>query len=513
MGWVLFKEVAVRAWLRFGWFFLPVVLWGIEAFGSPFRIIGYDGYAISKANSQSVYGGGIGVLYSNPALLMDEQSQLSLGLFVHQPHFRAILFDRPNQVDVPITIYESDIGSGGNNLDRALPTCELPNPRADNRQDELAGYMGIGMIHSLGVEDFRIGFSLLVPSQGFLSASAHYADEREQVFSNTVHFVRIGEYGRSIEAFLGAAYRPAPGVNLGFSLETSLYAQATTGAYVPEATVQDYAQMNIKLEGGVKPRAVFGISVDPADMLRLSLVWRDRRYIGIESDALINLWNFHEPGSNGVEPKRVRQHQSIVLDFEPMEVNLAVGLTVGSWKWEAGLTWNHWADYIDDHHKRAQETAVFEDPNHPGTSSVNAGRFAFSDTYSLSTGGSFEPEPGHILLGGLSYRPSPVPKQIGRTNYVDNDLLVVGLGYRMELVLGDKPARLDFGIQSWYLVPVEVNKDPEFIRDEFADHAKTLIDGQPMLEAQGLQTNNPGFPGYKHDGWALAGSISLSYLF
>jgi hypothetical protein len=58
-----------------------------------------------------------------------------------------------------------------------------------------------------------------------------------------------------------------------------------------------------------------------------------------------------------------------------------------------------------------------------------------------------------------------------------------------------------------------VHKDPELIRDEFADRAKTLIGGQPMPEAAGMQTNNPGFPGYTFGGFAVVGSASLSYLF
>jgi hypothetical protein len=58
-----------------------------------------------------------------------------------------------------------------------------------------------------------------------------------------------------------------------------------------------------------------------------------------------------------------------------------------------------------------------------------------------------------------------------------------------------------------------VHKDPSLIRDEFPDRARTLIGGQPMPEAEGLQTNNPGFPGYEFGGLALAGSVSLAYLF
>jgi hypothetical protein len=58
-----------------------------------------------------------------------------------------------------------------------------------------------------------------------------------------------------------------------------------------------------------------------------------------------------------------------------------------------------------------------------------------------------------------------------------------------------------------------VNKDPSMIRDEFPDDARTLIGGEAMPEAAGLQTNNPGFPGFTISGFSLAGAASLTYLF
>jgi hypothetical protein len=69
------------------------------------------------------------------------------------------------------------------------------------------------------------------------------------------------------------------------------------------------------------------------------------------------------------------------------------------------------------------------------------------------------------------------------------------------------------GVQFWMMFEQTVHKDPSQIPDEFADHARTLIGQQPMPEAAGLQTNNPGFPGYDFGGFSLIGSASLTYLF
>ena len=34
-----------------------------------------------------------------------------------------------------------------------------------------------------------------------------------------------------------------------------------------------------------------------------------------------------------------------------------------------------------------------------------------------------------------------------------------------------------------------------------------------MPEASGLQTNNPGFPGYDAGGWIFSAAVSLTYRF
>jgi len=47
------------------------------------------------------------------------------------------------------------------------------------------------------------------------------------------------------------------------------------------------------------------------------------------------------------------------------------------------------------------------------------------------------------------------------------------------------------------------------ILDEFPDGVVTLLDGAPMPEAEGLQTNNPGFPGYRSGGWTFVAGGSL----
>jgi long-chain fatty acid transport protein len=481
------------------------------AVAGPHRLIGYDSWSVGRSNSQSAYGASPGVLYSNPALLTDLEDQFGLGIILIQPSLKATLMERPPNADVPITFYDSDVGIEGSNLDRPLPTVELPNQRANNNRDSLSSYLAIGLVHSLGCEDFRLGLTMLVPASGLIGFETYYPDERDQYFSNTVHFTRFGEWSEVFTVLLGAAYRPLDWLSVGASVETSLNAKATLNAFVPEATVQDYALANLSMDADPIARAIVGVNARPLEMLSFSVVWRDRRFFKMDTDALLNLWNYHEPGDTTV-PKRVKQDHLLALDFEPMEVSLAAGVHFDELTAEVSVTWNHWADYLDVHHQRAQETAVFE-PTNPDDPEIEGGPFAFSDTWSVGAGVAWEYLQGFTATGGLAYRPSPVPAQTGRTNYVDNDILSASLGHRFNFSLWDRSLQVDVGLQFIYMLNETVHKDFSMIRDEFADRARTLIDGQPMSEAQGLQTNNPGFPGYEFGGWSLAGSVSLSYLF
>ena len=47
--------------------------------------------------------------------------------------------------------------------------------------------------------------------------------------------------------------------------------------------------------------------------------------------------------------------------------------------------------------------------------------------------------------------------------------------------------------------------------DEFPDNAVNPVEDPtaPLPEAQGLQTNNPGYPGFSSEGWLLAAGLSL----
>jgi len=116
------------------------------------------------------------------------------------------------------------------------------------------------------------------------------------------------------------------------------------------------------------------------------------------------------------------------------------------------------------------------------------------------------------LTADLGYVPSPVPAQTGRTNYVDNARLVASLGLEGPVKFLGRDLEAGINLFGSYFLPREVTKDPGAanpVRDEFPDDAVDLGTGLPAEGAIGLQTNNPGYPGWKSTGYMLGAGATF----
>ena len=52
------------------------------------------------------------------------------------------------------------------------------------------------------------------------------------------------------------------------------------------------------------------------------------------------------------------------------------------------------------------------------------------------------------------------------------------------------------------------DRTPSLVVDEVPDDG--VVNGQPIPGRQGLQTNNPGWPGFGSEGWIVGGGVYLS---
>jgi long-chain fatty acid transport protein len=129
-------------------------------------------------------------------------------------------------------------------------------------------------------------------------------------------------------------------------------------------------------------------------------------------------------------------------------------------------------------------------------------------------------------LFDVNFRPSPVPRQTGRTNYVDNDRYGLSAGVHYELPFADWQIALRFGAQAQlHILPErrQTKLDPsaastdsarsQRVLDEWPDDSVDVATGEPIAEARGLQTNNPGYPGFASRGLILGGGASISLLY
>ena len=123
-------------------------------------------------------------------------------------------------------------------------------------------------------------------------------------------------------------------------------------------------------------------------------------------------------------------------------------------------------------------------------------QFRFHDTAKVALAAGWAWLPWAEALLGLAFHQSPVPEQVGRTNFVDGQVLGLTAGHRFRFKLFETLMEAGLYLQVWHLFEETVRKDPALIMDE-----------DPAAAA--LQTNYPGYPGYSVEGWTWVTGASL----
>jgi hypothetical protein len=485
-----------------------------DAQAGPYATLGYDAETAAVANSAIGYGRSLGVLHTNPALLPSIDAQGAVTLLVVAPSLHVNLMKKPRSTDVPISIYDSTIGTTPGIQDRALPTIELPSARSDNAVDEPSVALGSGLATDLGLPGFRLGVMAILPLSGRGAAhiTTHYDDEREAAFSNQVHLTRFGEWDDILEVIAGAGYAVAPWLDVGVSAEIAASIDAGLRVYIPDAAVQDYAQTNFDAEISTKIRPIVGVRARPWKWLGVGLVWRNATYYEVAGESDVALWNSHEAATDKTIPKRSTQVFPAVFGYEPMEVALGASVHEGPVTAHLAGTWQRWSAYLDGHGV-APEDAAKPPPSPFPSPTVDASDYAFSDTIAVQGGASYRFRDDLETSLGAAVYPTPVPPQVGRTSYADSTIVGGTVGQRFDFQVMKRRFSVALALELWRMLPRTTHKDPGQIIDEFPDDARTLKSGRPMPEAAGLQSNNPGFPGYDAGGTLFSGALSVSHAF
>jgi long-subunit fatty acid transport protein len=478
-------------------------------------VLGYDTETGALAGSTVAYGRSLGVIHTNPALLPDVPSQVHLAFQFVAPRLHVDLMPKPPGTNVPMSIYDSSLGTMAGLQDRSLPTAELQNARRGTDLSGLETNLAFGFATSFGLKHLRAGAIVQMPLTGGAdqSISTHYDDEREAAFSNKVSFARFGQWERIAGAAAGVGYELAPWLSIGLGLEISAATTARIGVYIPNGAVQSYSESTMDAQISIGARPILAARWTPTDWSSIGLVWRNESYFSVDAQSEVTLWNYHETGTDRTTPKRSQQSVPAVFGYRPMEVSLGAGVIDGPVTLQLAATWQRWSHYLDQHGNRPEEDAPFPPSPLAQGPAIDASQYAFHDTVNVAGGLEWQVTEHFAALFGAAYQPSPVPPQVGRTSFADGNLYALTTGARWTFSVWGRPVALSVAGQFWAMQSRTTYKDPSQVVDELPDSARTVQSNKPMPEASGLQTNNPGFPGYTSGGHLVAGSVALTHTF
>src|SRR5262249_2356118 len=141
-----------------------------------------------------------------------------------------------------------------------------------------------------------------------------------------------------------------------------------------------------------------------------------------------------------------------VHGYDPLSLGAAVAWQLGESVALVGTAlWRQWSSYEDRHGEAPLD--------------------AWNDTVSLAAGLRWL-RPGRVVRVDATFVPSPVPDQIGRTNYVDNTRLGGSAGIEWRRDLGGARLRGGLFVEAQVLIDRSVSKQanaPHPVIDEFPD--------------------------------------------
>jgi len=455
---------------------------------SPFELYGSGARGSAMGSAMSAQANSADALFYNPAALTRARSGVMLGMMVAFDQAQILMKDRPEGYDIP------DIGTSN----PTIPSSQTIEARTDVETIGTLYTITIGGVSSLGTQKFRVAALGTFPLGSAGASSTHFSDERERLFSNRLHHTLVGDRVRRFTLDMGLAYQLTSRISLGFGASMLPSVKLSNAVYIPSPTDQRRADINLTQRQGFTWGVGGGALVEVTDYLRVAAAYRHR--VGFEIDGR------NEIQIRGLDPGDdeypVRQELLWVPASSPSIATIGAAVDAGRATISMDLRYTVWSQYRDS---QGEETG-------------------FVDRISPRVGMEYRYSPSTDVRFGLGYEESPVPPQDGRTNYVDNSRLIgaFGASHRFEVMSRDLEV-------SWYLqyqrlftrdedkrvgafyVPCGPNVTElcDEVRDDLVD-ART---GQSIPAARGLQTENPGFPGWVSGGWLAAIGVELAWRF
>jgi len=498
--------------------------------------------------SARMFAAGAEATYFNPALLPKTKRSFTLNFFYSYRNLDITLFDRPDSLNIigDVTNGTGIYGAnqvGKDPLETNLPYKTRPTADLDERGSDSSKegslYGAVGLVLPIWKDYIALGLYGMIPVTSLMEEQSFFADEREANFSNSLHFElyddRMTSFNLSL-ALAGGYKWVYAGVGVNITAEANVQAPIfTPDAGKNENKIGTFAE--------IKPKLVphFGLIVRPWGPIQLGFTAHLPAKTDIDVDTKITFWYIDREAEAEINRNRVH----VAYAFRPLALSPSIAIVDYKFKNELemniGFTaiWRQWSKYKNRYNESPEfnvywdSKIVEKDENGNvakvgGWASEYVKKYKWKDTWEFTLGTNFK---YHAIKTGLDlgYFMSPVPKQDGRTNYVDNDRMSIAAGFSYTWDLPEK-MQLELGGNFQAHIMLErttkkeegeansVGKDGKIV-DEFPD---SVCDGfdptncpkdTPIAESEGFQTNNPGYPGYKSSGQIFTGGLWLTLYF
>ncbi|TXD33856.1 hypothetical protein FRC96_15435 [Lujinxingia vulgaris] len=455
-------------------------------------------------HSASTWSSSASATYFNPALLAGQPRHGEVGVFGLAGRLRIDLNARPPGADIDKKVYQArELDENGQRRPlstRPFATDDIPAPRGGVDPDFEYLYLTFGATMPILDEGrLTVGFYATLATEAFASQVPFYSDEREQFFSNSLYFERSNDRLVGSHFALALASRPLDWLSLGVGATMVQDATSENAIFLPDALDQSESRINSRVQVNARLTPYGGLRAQVSDTIAATLSVHAEGYSVVEGESRLRFWNFPSAYPEGEDA--VVQRFRFIYDYEPWRATAGASLThtlraTTELRLAAQLQYAHWSRYLDRHGER---------PTLP-----------WSNTWSPTLAAGLTH--GRSELGlDLTWAPSPVPDQNGRSNYVDNDRLMVGGGYAWRVEGDGASPTLELGVQlqAHWLLARQTIKDPSSedpVVDEFPDAVDSRT-GEPIEGSRGLQTNNPGYPGFESAGWIGGASLFVRAYF
>lgn len=496
------------AWL------LSVVLLGYATTASASPLFELVGSSTGGGFNGRVSGPSSASTYFNPALLPKAQEGVDLGWMVLTDSIQIGLDARSSAVDVPLSAVDNVRTN-----QPPLPTSWLqdgcspsqggscardvaPAPRQGSSSGNVRAYQMVGFVNHLLDDWLSAGVYALVPLSSFTQANAFFVDEREQYFSNSLHPELYGDRLTPVSLAFGGGSHVAKRLYVGLSFTLDLKNSANSGAYVGNSRLlSETLQLSTKVDVATTVSPHLALTYEPTDDVSLSLTVHSPQKMVIDTEFGIIL-----PNGDIQHARRSATHSYVPWILGGGGTYNLSRSKDTVWTAATTLTYERWSQYVDRQSERPSSA------------------YAWHDIVAAAVGLHLRRGPWASNFD-VNMRRSPVPQQTGRSNYVDNDRYGMMLGASYAVPIAKYGATFKVGGQAQVQVlpsrsvhkldPSANSKVPadQRVRDEWPDDSVNVSTGQVIAAAGGLQTNNPGWPGFHSRGYITGTMLTLSLLY